>query len=180
MDSEDGHTQSLFKIIQYMIIHYLVVCIKLLTRNIQEAFALQSAWTTQQFFLALRQKHLTGPDLAVNHSSRDHLLFLELNSVPTNLCQQLKDTGLKFYPSTQSYYSRYFIYKVLLFIPLLFSLDFLSSIFQFNSDDIWFDREKGNSNLLTAYYVSDYVLVIFHLNSLTHSPRIQLLIILMF
>jgi len=69
-----------------MIIHYLVVCIKLLTRNIQEAFALQSAWTTQQFFLALRQKHLTGPDLAVNHSPRDHLLFLKLNSVPTNLC----------------------------------------------------------------------------------------------
>lgn len=171
MDSEDGHTQSLLKIIQYLILHCLVLCIKFLTRNIQEAFALQSAWTTQQFFLALRQKYLTGPDLAVNHSSRDHLLFLELNSIPTNLCQQLKDTGLKLYPSTQSHYSRYFIYKVLLFISLLFSLDFLSSsIFQFNSD-IWFDREKGNSNLLIAYYVSDYVLVISHLNSLTHKPQ---------
>lgn len=131
MDSEDGHTQSLFKIIQYMIFHYLVVCIKLLTRNIQEAFALQSAWTTQQFFLALRQKHLTGPDLAVNHSSRDHLLFLKLNSVPTNLCQQLKDTVSN---STQvlrvitldilstKYYYLYPCFSLQIFFPPYFSL----------------------------------------------------------
>lgn len=88
-------------------------------------------------FLPLIQRQSTGPAFAVNHSSRDHLLFLELNSVSTNLCYQLKYTGLKPYPSTHSHYSRCVIYKALLFIFLLFS-----SIFYFSSDDICFDREK--------------------------------------
>ena len=56
-------------------------------------------------------------------------LISEIKFCPYQFVLVAERYGLKFYPSTQSYYSRYFIYKVLLFIPLLFSLDFLSSIF---------------------------------------------------